>query len=62
VLCNVGKSDRLVRIIVGAAITLQAIVVQSVWLGILGILLIASGVTGWCGVYQLLGKSTNRNP
>ena len=58
---NVGMADRLVRIILGVALVYGAIFYPNVpysSLGWIGVVIIATGLFGWCGLYKLLGLST----
>ena len=55
---NVGGIDRILRIVIGLALiglTLTGMI--GVW-GWLGVVLLATGVIGWCPPYALLGWST----
>jgi len=54
---NVGKVDKVVRILVAIAIAGVGIYYQS-WWGLLAILPLITALTGFCGVYSLLGIST----
>ena len=55
---NVHKIERVVRVIAGLAIiSLVFIGPQSAW-GWLGVIPLATGITGWCPTYALLGIST----
>lgn len=55
---NVGNTERVIRIIVGlAVISLVFIGPQSAW-GWLGLVPLATGLTGWCPPYALLGIDT----
>lgn len=55
---NIGSAERVVRILAGAAILSLAFVgPQSPW-AYLGLVPIATGLTGWCPPYQLLGINT----
>lgn len=54
---NIGRLDRNIRLAVGAAIIGAGLYYVS-WLGLLGLLPIASGITGRCGLYCPLGIST----
>ena len=55
---NVGSIDRVLRIIVGAAlVVLAATGTVGAW-GYVGLLPLLTGLMGWCGLYALLGKST----
>lgn len=54
---NMGTADRTIRIIVGLAIGVLGIVFHS-WWGLVGLLPIATGTIGYCGLYSLLGINT----
>lgn len=56
---NLGKWDRLLRIIVGTVIIVVALYYQS-WWALLGVALLINGLSGRCGGYALLGISTAR--
>jgi hypothetical protein len=59
---NIGDGERLIRVILGIyAMLLGFLFIQGVVgiiLGILGLIAFATGASGWCGIYALLGKST----
>lgn len=55
---NVGKTDRIVRLIAGAAIIVIGIVLQS-WWGLLGTIPILTAALGWCPAYVPLGVSSS---
>jgi hypothetical protein len=57
---NIGKVERIVRIVVGVAILSLAFVGPRASWVYLGIMPILSGVIGWCPPYALLGISTVR--
>lgn len=55
--CNIEKSDRTNRIVIGAILIIGAILGFGRFAVILvGILLIVEGYLGWCGIPILLGK------
>ena len=54
--CNVGKTDRILRIIAG--IVLLALIPFIGWLGLIGIVPLATGLMSWCPAYTLLGIKT----
>jgi len=54
---NVGLNDRLVRIIIGLIIAILGIVFKS-WWGLLGVVLLATGLLKYCALYDLLKIST----
>ncbi len=55
---NEGGLDRVARIVAGLALLgLMAMGTIGVW-GWLGVVLLATGLIGWCPVYTLLGFNT----
>jgi hypothetical protein len=55
---NVGQIDRIIRIVIGAALIGATLLgYLGVW-GWLGVLPLASGIFGYCSGYALFGKST----
>lgn len=59
---NIGDGERLIRTILGIYTMLLGFLfiqgVVGIILGVLGLIAFATGATGWCGIYALLGKST----
>ena len=56
---NVGETDRLVRIIVGLLLIGLALAFGGAWwIGLIGIIPVFTGVTGWCPGYLPFGIST----
>lgn len=59
---NIGDGERLIRVILGIyGMLLGFLFIQGVIgviLGILGFIAFATGASGWCGIYTLMGKST----
>ena len=55
---NVGGIDRAIRIIVGLALIIAAATGTIGWWGWLGVLVLATGVFSFCGLYSLLGVNT----
>jgi hypothetical protein len=55
---NVGKTDRIIRIIVGLALlSLVFIGPQTLW-GLIGIVPLATAFINFCPAYKLLGMNT----
>jgi hypothetical protein len=54
---NVGSIDRLVRIVLGLIIAIAGVAFGS-WLGLLSIVLIATGLFNFCPLYAVLKLST----
>jgi hypothetical protein len=55
--CNVGKTDRTLRYVLGFAIILLGIYFKS-WWGAVGLILILTGAMRWCPAYVPFGLST----
>jgi len=56
--CNVGTTERLVRIILGLGlISLVFVGPQTPW-GWAGVILLATAGMSWCPIYKVLGIST----
>lgn len=55
---NVGKSDRMIRILLGIVLlSLVFVGPQTLW-GLIGIIPLATAFINFCPVYQALGLST----
>lgn len=54
---NVGKVDKILRIVLGLAIIILGFVFQS-WWGVIGLVPIVTAFLGFCPAYSLLGVST----
>ncbi len=58
---NVGGIDRILRIVIGAALIVGYFVYRDAsysWLMLLGVIPLLTGLLGTCGLYSLLGMST----
>ncbi len=55
--CNVGGTDRMIRIVAGVVIILLGFYFQS-WWGAVGIVPILTGALRWCPAYVPFGFST----
>ena len=63
---NMSKTDRVIRVIVGAALAILNLAgAISGWLAtmlvVVGALLVLTGALGFCPLYKLLGIKTNQN-
>ena len=56
---NVGGIDKFIRIVVGLALILWAVLGGPVWAWI-GVLPLATGLFNFCGLYALLGMNTRK--
>ena len=55
---NEGGIDRIVRIVAGLLLLGLMAMGTIGWWGWLGVVLLATGVIGWCPAYTLLGMNT----
>jgi len=58
---NEGTIDRVLRVVVGAALILGYFLNPDgaySWLYWLGVIPLATGIVGWCGLYAVLGINT----
>jgi hypothetical protein len=56
---NIGKSDRVIRLVLGVVIILSGIYLKS-WWGIIGIVPVITALLNFCPVWSLLGISTKK--
>ncbi len=57
---NVGGIDKTLRIVLGLAIIGAGIFFKS-WLGIIGVVFLATGVINFCPMYSLIGFSSKKD-
>jgi hypothetical protein len=55
--CNVGKTDRIIRVILGACIVAIGVYLKS-WWGAIGVIPIITAAIGWCPAYLPFGISS----
>jgi hypothetical protein len=57
---NVGVADKVVRIVVGVGLLSLILVLEGNvrWLGLIGIVPLATALIGYCPLYSVLGLST----
>ncbi len=55
--CNVGKKERLGRLILGAGVIAAGAYFGS-WWGALGLIFVVTGLIQWCPLSQLFGINT----
>jgi hypothetical protein len=55
--CNIGKTDRLVRVVVGLTVIIFGIIYGPMWV-VLGAALLLTAVFQFCPIYVPLGIST----
>lgn len=57
---NVGKADRIIRIIAGIAILVLGVIYKS-WWGLVGIVPLATAFMSWCPLYSPCHITTRRS-
>lgn len=55
---NVGAKEAKIRMIAGAAALLISIFTASIILLLVGLVLVATGYSGWCPAYSGIGRNT----
>ncbi|QDE29903.1 YgaP family membrane protein [Shewanella polaris] len=55
--CNIGKTDRIIRVILGVCVIAVGVYYQS-WWGAVGIIPILTAAIGWCPAYVPFGISS----
>lgn len=54
---NIGKVDRIIRIVLGLAIIMFGLVYNS-WLGVIGVIPVLTALISWCPLYTPLKINT----
>jgi len=54
---NVGGADRVIRVILGIVIIAAGVYFKS-WWGLVGLILLITGLLGQCGLYKVFGINT----
>ena len=54
---NVGSADKIIRVIIGAAVIGAGVYYQSYW-GAIGVIPLFTALVGWCPAYLPFGIST----
>ncbi len=56
--CNIGKIDRIIRVVIGAVLLGWGIMNGNIIADVVGGLLLFTAIIGWCPPYALLGINT----
>lgn len=56
---NVGSTDRIIRLVLGAVIIVAGFYFKS-WWGVVGVVPIITGLLNYCPAYNLIGVSTKK--
>lgn len=55
---NIGEQEKKYRVIGGAALLLISVLTAKIILLLVGLVLVATGYTGWCPIYSSMDKSS----
>jgi len=55
--CNIGKVDKIIRLVLGVVIISLGVMYNS-WWGAIGLILIITALVGWCALYAIFGINT----
>jgi hypothetical protein len=57
---NIGSVDRVLRVVIGAALLAFAIFSAQpyAWIGYIGVVPLLTAALGWCPLYSILGVAT----
>ena len=57
IVCNIDKTDRTNRVVIGVLLLVGALIgLGKLFMILLGVILIAEGAVGWCGIRVLTEK------
>ena len=56
--CNMGKFDRIIRLIIGLAIVAWGVMNNNIIADLIGGVLLFTSLTGWCPLYIPFGINT----
>ena len=56
--CNIGKIDRVIRVIVGGAVLAWGVMYANIIADLVGSVLLFTAIIGWCPPYALFGINT----
>jgi cytochrome b subunit of formate dehydrogenase len=55
---NIGEKEKKIRLYTGSGMVFVSIFLANILLLVVGVILIATGYSGWCPAYSGLGKNT----
>jgi len=54
---NVGSTDKIIRLVLGLALIVGALLGYGIWMWV-GVILVATALINWCPIYRILGLKT----
>jgi MFS-type transporter involved in bile tolerance (Atg22 family) len=59
--CNIDKTDRINRVVIGAVLFLAALIGMSkIFFMVVGLILVIEGLIGWCSIPYLMSRFKQR--
>lgn len=55
---NIGKTDRLIRIILSIALIIIGLI-YNIWISVIGVIILFTAIIRFCSIYDLFGISTS---
>ncbi|HTT07645.1 MAG TPA: DUF2892 domain-containing protein [Gammaproteobacteria bacterium] len=55
--CNVGQTEKIIRIVIGVALIIAGVMYGN-WWGTVRLIPLVTGLIGWCPAYKALGLNT----
>lgn len=56
--CNIGKTDKVIRIVAGVALIAAGVMTQSYLLAAVGLVPLLTAIVNFCPLYSVLGINT----
>ena len=57
---NISQADKIIRIVLGLSLGLIAVFTQVIWVGIIGVIILATALINFCPIYAIFGYSTRK--
>ncbi len=61
-MCNIGKIDKVIRLIIALALFAAAALTPYWWLAIIGLVAAGTALIGFCPLYKIIGLDTGCKP
>lgn len=63
IVCNIDKSDRINRAVIGVIMILGALIgLGTVFFCLLGLILVVEGIVGWCAIPHIMARFNLNKP
>lgn len=58
--CNIGRNDRMLRMIIGILVAILGVIYNS-WFGLIGVIILATAIIRFCPAYIPFNIDTSKN-